>query len=207
MAKMKWAISGSEVEEADDSSSFSPYEGPDLKTGVFPVVIEDLRTKKFNSGNEGLEIRLRVKAPKGHNKAAYDGAPIWERFPVIDSMKWKVKQFLVALGGTGKDIDNTVQDNDRKVTRLGRIGDPIGKELRVALKAESYLNEETGERSVSMKVARFMPKSDEDVDAAADAEPEEKPAKAKVKKSKDAAPEAATKPKKSKKKADEDPPF
>lgn len=211
MGKMKWSVSGSEVDETEDSGEFTPYEGPDLKPGVYPVVMETLATKEFSSGNEGFEMRLRVKAPKGHPKAAYDGAPIWDRFPVIDSMMWKSKQFLVALGGSGKDLDNTVQDNDRKVTRLGRIGNPIGKEFRVSLRSESYTNDDN-ERLTSIKVARFMPAGDADEAPA----PEEttrlkekrKGGNAKAAPEPETTPEPETKGKKSKKKGQaEEPPF
>src|SRR4051794_2542559 len=171
---MKWAVKGSEVDEAEEGGSFQEYEGPDLKAGVYPVVLEDLHTKTFNSGNDGFEMRLRVKAPvKGHPKEAYNGAPIWERFPVIDSMTWRSKQFLVALGGTGSDLDQTMVDNDRKVTRIGRIGNPIGKEFKVAIRNDPY-TDDNGDRRDSMKVSRFMP-------LGADSEPAEETPKVKAK--------------------------
>jgi hypothetical protein len=162
VAKAKWGIKGSEVDAAEESAEFEEYEGPDLKAGIYPVVLEDLKKTTFSSGNEGFFMRLKVDAPKGHPKEAYNGAPIWERIAVIDSQLWKLKPFLLALGGKGTDMDNTMlgepvgdEAGSAPVTRLGRIGNPIGKKLRVSVKIER--GEYTGP-----KVDRFMPPRDEE---------------------------------------------
>lgn len=215
MGKKKWAITGASVAEADDSSGFEPYEGPELVAGVYTVVVDAMKTKTFNSGNEGLDIRFKVDVPKGHRQFDYNGAAIFDRIAVIDSQRWKVKQLLTAMGGTGAEIDQTVEDSDRVVTRLGRLGNPVGHRIKVALKNEPYVND-AGQTANSMKVSRYMKFEETTEDKAA-----AKVAEAKAgKKSKKTAPEQrapepepeATAPakkggKKAKKGQAEDPPF
>jgi hypothetical protein len=165
MGKVKWQTSGSVVDEVEveDRETFEPYDGPiPPKNTVLRVAVKFARiatgVDAFKSDNNGIRLLLEVDEPKSSPKARYNGCPLFEQLVDTESSAFKIRQFLDAIGATGKDWDNTQATKDENehwnVTKIGRIK-MDGLTLRVQTKREVYQGEEQA------KVARFLPIGEE----------------------------------------------
>lgn len=158
MGKVKWNTSGSEVDqvEVEERETFEPYDGPiPPNNSVLQVSLKWARVADFNSGNGGLKLLMEVAEPDGSPKAKYNGCPLFENLVDVDTQAWKIRQWLDAIGGTGKDWDGCVSADDGNgnevITKFGRVK-ADGLKLRVQTQVEVY----EGERRA--KVRNYLPK-------------------------------------------------
>jgi hypothetical protein len=162
MPKVKWGVTGSEVDELEpDEGNF--YDGPLPPRGVYRVKLQSAEYVKFASNNKGLKLFMTIDENR-KDKKVYNGAPLWENLVDTEASAFKIRQFLDAIGATGKDWDGTVIDSDNKVTKFGRIT-VDGLYLRVATKTGT--NQDGDKRA---EVARFLSKKSEEAQDAADEE-------------------------------------
>lgn len=166
MGKVKWGTGAKAVDDAEErESDFTPYEGDVPTAGVYRLAARFLRVTAFDSGNSGLTMLWVVDEPKSSAKAIFNGAPIWERLVDTDTQTWKIKQFMRAIGGTGRHWANTVSaENERGDDEVQKFGNIVvaGLRAKALLKRGSYQGEPRAE------VARWMPKADESDDSADD---------------------------------------
>lgn len=211
MPKAKWAdISTDDIEEAK-SDGRQPYEGPMPKAGVYRFRLIQAKQEKSQSGNDKLRTGWELDGSYKPEHAKYNGAPLWDHMPVMQSTAFRVKALCLALGVTSKDFyNNTVTDEDGVVTKMGQR---VFKDRDVFC----YINvtvekgDEEREDQLKLRGVGYLPKKDDEEEATADAE-ETAPAAKSGKKSKATEPEAKpAKGKKGKKKGAEDddtePPF
>ncbi len=183
--KVKWSVTGASVDETDPGEGYAPYEGPIPPRSVQTLAVQYFKKALSAAGNDKIVMFATVHAPEPKSKNhKYHGCPYFDHIPVGETTRFRVRQLMDALGGTGKDFDATTIDNDDKVVAFGRIKVKPGMLIRASVKQEPYGDD------VTAKIDRLLPPADKDEDAAAES-PADKPAKAK----------------KGKKKADEDPPF
>lgn len=156
--KVRWGVSGKDVDELEDSS-YEEYDGPTPPRGIYRGTIKSMKKAESSAGNDKIVVLIIIKE-KG-KKAKYNGAPIFDHVPVTESAMFRVKQLMTGLGGTGKDFDATVVDDDNNITKMGRIR-PVGMDVRIATKVEVYQPDpdEPGERTA--KIARYLPPKDEE---------------------------------------------
>lgn len=153
--KIKWSVSGRDIDEIPDDD-FEVYDGPVPPKGVYQARIKSIRQVESSNGNEMLKVLLIVDG-EASGKPKYDGAPVFDNVTVMESTMFKVKQFMTALGGTGRDFDLTAIDDDDNVVKFGRIR-PVGMLVRFASKTEVY------EGDPSAKVARYLPPKEEELE-------------------------------------------
>lgn len=166
MGKVKWGTSSKAVDDAEErESDFKPYEGDVPPAGVYRLAARFLRVEDFNSGSKGLNMLWIVDEPKSSAKAVYNGAPLWERLVDTDTQSWKIKQFMRAIGGTGRHWANTVTVTDERdneaVQKFGNI-------LTEGLRAKALLKRGSYNGAPRAEVSRWMPKSDESEDDSGD---------------------------------------
>lgn len=157
MGKMSWNVKGAEVdavEPQDSDETFEPYEGPiPPNNSVLQAALKWARVAEFQSGNGGLKLLMEVSEPEGP-KARYNGCPIFEQLVDVDSQDWKIRQFLDAIGATGKDWDNCVSEmdgNNEVIVKFGKVK-ASGLTLRVQTSVETYEGEKRA------KVRKYLPK-------------------------------------------------
>jgi hypothetical protein len=157
MGKVNWNTKGEQVDavEPQEGETFEPYDGPiPPNNSVLQVSLKWARVADFQSGSGGLKLLMEVDEPDGP-KAKYNGCPLFENLVDIDTQDWKIRQFMDAIGGTGKDWDACVSvkdDNDNEViTKFGKIK-ADGLTLRVQTMIDTYNDERRA------KVRKYLPK-------------------------------------------------
>jgi len=159
MGKVSWGTSAKDIDEAEEfESDFKPYEGPTPPRGVYRLALKTAQTKDFSSGNSGIELLFEGAEPGASAKAKYNGCPLWFYLVDTESSAGNIKNFMRAIGGTGRNWANVMTATDDRgreiVTKFGAI---IAK--GIAVRAETRLETYEGEKRA--KIARFLPKADE----------------------------------------------
>lgn len=162
MGKIKWNTKGADVDavEPGDGPTFEAYDGPiPPKNSVLRVKLELCYVTEFSSGNGGLKMLMKVDEPKSSPKARYNGCPCWEQLVDVDTQDFKIRQFMDAIGGSGKHWDNTMVEKDDKdrqnVTKFGNI-----KTEGLAFRIQSDIETYQGEKQ--LRVGRYLPLADND---------------------------------------------
>lgn len=157
MGKIKWNTKGADVDavEVEDQQTFEAYDGAiPPKNSVLRLALKLCYVQQFGTGNSGLKMLWEVSEPKSSPKARYNGCPVWEQLVDIDTQDFKIRQFMDAIGGSGKHWDNTMTAKDDKdrdaVVKWGNIK-AEGLTVRVQTKQETYENEK------QCKVQRYLP--------------------------------------------------
>jgi hypothetical protein len=130
------------------------------------------RVTEFASGNGGLKLLLIVNEPEVSPKKRYNGCPLFENLVDIDTQDWKIRQWMDAIGGTGKDWDNCVtekddQDND-VIVKFGKVK-ADGLKVRIQTQQETY----DGEKRA--KVRSYLSKASASASASSTADGDEPP--------------------------------
>lgn len=157
MGKMSWNVRGDAVdavEPQEQDETFEPYDGPiPPNNSILQVSLKWARVAEFGSGNGGLKLLMEVAEPDGP-KAKYNGCPLFENLVDVDTQDWKIRQWLDAIGATGKDWDNCVTETDgdnQVITKFGRVK-ADGLTLRVQTAVDTYEGEKRA------KVRKYLPK-------------------------------------------------
>lgn len=158
MGKVTWSTSAADV---DDYEGDGFYEGPVPPPSVYRLKVVEILFKTFSTGAQGLRVTLDVDDPR-QEKAQYKGARFWENIVDGEASLFRVKQFLNAIGATGKDWAKTVTDSDDKVTAIGKVKITDRLYIRAKTKYRTYNGEQQAE------VAQFLPLGDTDDDDATD---------------------------------------
>ncbi len=137
MAKIKFDVSG---EDADRNSSRQSYELP--PAGLHPAKIKTASAEEPENKNPRLHVVIEITKPAKNNFA-----PIHEYITFTDASKWKLDQFLQAVGVASK-AKRTGEFEDSKL---------VGKTLQVYLTHETDTWE--GNTRTKARVANFLAKS------------------------------------------------
>src|SRR6266498_1835810 len=153
MPKVRWAVSGSQVDEVeveDRGQDFEPYEGPiPPKYTILDMDIQ--RCELTESGKGNAMVKLLLIANGDGKQVKYKGLPVWDQIVVVEQNDWKIRQFLDGIGATGKDWDNTVTDADGNIAKIGRVK-PLEMGVRISVKRGQNLDGET-----RAEVGRYVP--------------------------------------------------
>lgn len=154
--KVKWGVTGREVDQVEDES-FEPYDGPTPPRGVYVGKIKTIKKAESSNGNDMVRLLIIIDG-KASGKPKYDGAPIFDNVPVTEQTMFRVKQLMLGLGGSGKNFDATVIDDDDNIVKFGTIR-PKDMLIRFATKTELYGDE------TNAKVARYLPPKEDEPEA------------------------------------------
>jgi hypothetical protein len=172
MGKITWNTTAADIDSYEDEER-GFYDGPVPPPSVYRARISEVVYKTFGTGSTGLRLTLDIDDPR-KEKVQYKGARMWENLVDSEGSIFRVKQFLSAIGATGKDWANTVTDSDGKVTKIGKVRITDDMLIRVRTKIGNYQGNPKAE------VAAFLPKSaevdsDDDSDSAEDTDGEPAP--------------------------------
>ena len=120
MAKVKWGVTGEEVDNTDPGEAYEIYDGPVPPSGIYRLAVKSAEYTLFSTGSKGLKLLLIVDENRT-DKKRYNGAPCWDNVIDLESTAFKIRQFVDAIGAEGKDWDNTVIDSNKMVTKFGRV--------------------------------------------------------------------------------------
>jgi hypothetical protein len=140
MPKATWgsgdqALTAADIDGAERPEVTARYSGPLPPTGMYLFTIQRIRKVKSQNENPMMNVRLALDGSWRSNHKQFDGCPLWDRIPVMDSTKQRVANFLDAIGGTGKDLmTGTIVDEEGYITKLGAVGDPEGIQVLVNVK-------------------------------------------------------------------------
>lgn len=174
MGKIKWGggISQSAIDDVDTDQQFTPYDGPTPPAGVYRFRIKVLKTSESSNGNPqlviGMELVPRSDIPE---QRRYNGYFLMDWITVLDSVAWRLRPFLDAVGVTSKEfINGTVTDEDKNVTKIGK------KVVKGTIVAVSIKNGQDQKGNARMEVGQYIPVVDGDQDDSADdAETDDEP--------------------------------
>jgi hypothetical protein len=133
--KVKWSsgISAADIDGADDSRNFSPYDGPTPPPGVYGFVVKQMELSKTSNGNPqivlGLELTDRGRVE--HKKFA--GYYLRDFIVVLPQTAFRIKPLLKALRVSAEDFtDRLVRDEENNVITIGKVK-PVGQTVVVNL--------------------------------------------------------------------------
>jgi hypothetical protein len=133
--KLKFDVSGSDPDKAT-GANFEP-----AKPGVYQCRIEETTVSNTKKGDQMITVTYEIVTP-GSEK----GKKLWDRIVLTDAAKWKLDQFLQALGLATK----------RKRKGTLDLEAVIGEQLTVVVKQGEYNGSPTAE------VSRVSAPADED---------------------------------------------
>ena len=140
MPKAKWGagdqvLTNADIDGAERTEARKRYSGELPMGGTYRYVIQSLKQGESKGGNPKLTVTALLDGTWMPNHKQYDGCPVWDHIPVMESTKTRVANFLDAIGATGEDLlDKCVVDENGYVTKLGRIGDPNGLMVYITVK-------------------------------------------------------------------------
>lgn len=132
MPKVKWGVTGSDVDNIEPDEEFEQYDGPVPPAGVYWLTLKKATYKKFSTGSKGIETLWLIDDDR-RDKKQYNGCPVWENIIDLDTTAFKIRQFLDAIGAEGRDWDNVLIDKDNVVQKIGRFKTE-GLKIRATLK-------------------------------------------------------------------------
>jgi hypothetical protein len=131
------ALTAGDIDNAERSQQYAPYDGPIPPSGLYRFVIKFIKKGESQSGNPKAQILLELDGSWKPKHKQYDGCPLWDNMPVMKSTGWRVAAFCDAIGATSKDfLSGMIVDEDKKVTKIGKVGDPTGLLVYVNAKHE-----------------------------------------------------------------------
>lgn len=119
MPKISWNVGGGHIDDLEPDEERTGYDGPIPPRGLYRFALVELEYVKFATGSKGLKLFMRIDETGPKKK--FNGCPVWENIVDVETADFKIQQFLVAIGATGKDWDATVIDKQNMVTKIGRI--------------------------------------------------------------------------------------
>ncbi len=171
MGKITWETTAQEIDE-HESDGF--YSGPVPPPSVYRFRISEIVHKEFRSGSTGLRVTLDLDDPR-KEKSPYKGARLWENIVDTEGSRFRVKQFLDAIGATGKDWANTFTDSEGKVTKIGRVKITESLYIRGRTKYGTYNGEQKAEIAAFLVKGETSDAEDDSDDSDDDTSVEEAP--------------------------------
>jgi hypothetical protein len=180
MPKAKWGagdapLTADAIDGAERQETQKRYSGPMPRAGTYRFVIKSLKQGVSNTGNDKVMVTAILDGTWMENHKEYDGCPIWDHLPIMDSTKERVANFLDAIGATGDDLMNkALVDELGYITKLGAVGDPAGIIVYINVERSKPTKEYP---DVSLKVGfnGYIPVDDDESGAAATADGDEPP--------------------------------
>lgn len=163
MGKITWNTSAADIDDYEDEGG-GYYDGPVPPPSVYHFAIKEILFKTFASGNKGLRVTLDVDDPRNPKKQ-YNGARAWENVVDTEGSTYKIKQFLAAIGATGKDWANMMTDKENLVTKIGRI--KVTDDMKVRAMTKYGTDQNSNQR---MEIAKFLPQADDASDDSDDSD-------------------------------------
>ena len=122
MPRVKWGVSGEDVDDFDRDSQFKPYAGPEPRNGVYAWKI---KVFKFAAGGRGklpqMRPGLELVPRAGFNEGKYAGYFIMDFIPVSDKTQFRYVPLLDALGVTGREFETaTITDEEGNIQKIGK---------------------------------------------------------------------------------------
>jgi hypothetical protein len=160
MGKVTWGSKAADIDNAEEfESNFTPYDGPMPPRGVYRLKLRKAEKKVFKSGNAGIELLLEIAEPGSSSKSKYNGCPTWFYLVDTDSGAPNIKNFMRAIGGTGRHWVNThVETDDRNREIVTKWGNIVASGLSVRAELKRGRNNEDEARA---EIQRFLPKGEE----------------------------------------------
>lgn len=152
--KVAWSTTGKDIDEVEVKEGFGTYDGemPSSGTVLQVEVVRAEFVKKNSKGNPMIKFMFRAKDNVGA-RAEFNEHPFWDQLIDVEQNAWKQRQWLDALGGSGKDWDNTLIDTENNVTAMGRFKFP-GQRVKIVV------GHEDSDRGLRAVVGRYVPLAD-----------------------------------------------
>lgn len=147
MPKINWEgadedalLTAEDIDQAEDGRS--QYTGDMPPGGVYRFTVARAKFQEFTSGNQGLNVLLRLDGSWKREHKKYDDCPLWHRVVMTKGAASFVKAFCAAIGVSGEDlISRVVVDEDGYVTKIGKVKFDDNLSVYVAVKRGSYEGE------------------------------------------------------------------
>lgn len=169
MPKATWgtgdeALTAADIDGAESREGFAPYAGPLPPAGVYRFILKFAKKGESGSGNPKLQILLELDGSWKEQHAKFDKCPLWDNMPVMKSTAWRVAAFNEAIGATSADFaKGMVVDEDGKVTKIGKVGDPSGLYVYVSVKQRAASG--GYDASLQLNGAGYLPAPEDGDDA------------------------------------------
>jgi hypothetical protein len=153
---VKWGTDADTIDEVEvkDSEDFEPYDGPMPPKGmILRCDVKRVTHEKFSTGNYGIKVLAVVNDPA---KSKYDGLAYWDNITDTPANAWKIRQWMDAIGGVGKDwMKTAIEEVDglNQVVKFGKIR-VEGLAIRVQHKTGRYEDQPKAE------IGRYMPRDE-----------------------------------------------
>lgn len=137
MPKVKWSsgISAADIDGAEDSAQFAPYDGPIPPNGVYGFKIKSMQLGKTSNGNPQLILGLELTDRGRPEHKRFNGFYLRDFIVVLPQTAFRIKPLLKALGVSAEDFtDRLVRDEENNVTTIGKVK-PVGQTVVVNLRA------------------------------------------------------------------------
>lgn len=139
MPKAKWGagenmLTAADIEGAEVQEN-NRYSGELPRPGTYRFTIRSLKKGVANSGNEKVTLFATLDGDWKDNHKKYDGAPVFHHLALSKNNASNVKNFLDSIGATAHDLlEASIIDDNEFITKLGRVGDPVGLQVYITVK-------------------------------------------------------------------------
>lgn len=189
MPKAKWSNTDLDKDSIENAETRAgSYAGPLPPKGVYRFKLRYMKEGESKEGNPKIVILAVLDGTWRKEHKKYDGCPLFDHLPMLQSMAWRAKALCGALGVTAADLLNkTVVDEDGVITKIGNRAIKEDMQLYISVRTD---NSEGYDPKLTVNGGGYMeaPDADEaDDEGDGDAEESAPPAKGGKKKAKKAA--------------------
>lgn len=160
MGKMTWGMSAADIDNAEEfEPTYTPYEGPVPPRGVYRLTLKKAEVKTSSKGNGMVELLLEIAEPGFSEKKRFNGCPLWFYLVDTEGSVSNIKNFMSAIGGTGRHwAATTTTKDDRGRDLVTKFGNITMQGLSVRAELQRGKNQDGEPRA---EIRRFLPKGSE----------------------------------------------
>jgi hypothetical protein len=182
MPKAKWGagdnmLTAADIDNAEVPEQRTRYSGELPPAGTYRFTLQSLKKGTSNAGNDKVLVFALLDGAWKPNHKQYNGAPVFHHLALTTANAPQVRNFLDSIGATSADLLNgSIVDENDYITKLGRVGDPVGIQVYITVQHSKPTTEYPNKR-LEVAYAGYIMVDDEDdsADAAGPADGTEEP--------------------------------
>lgn len=177
MPKAKWGgnVTADAIDQAE--TGYQAYAGELPPRGVYRFRVVKAEQGTSGGGNPKLKVFAILDGTWKKEHAKYDGCPLWDHMPVLDSTLFRVKAFCSGVGVTSKEfLTGMIVDEEGLVTKIGSLA--FNNEKRPVMVYINVVQDSSGDTpQLKLNGGGYLPKPEGEEADTSEAADEAKPSK------------------------------
>lgn len=172
MPKAKWGagdnmLTAADIDNAEVPEQRTRYSGELPPAGTYRFTLTTLKKGTSDAGNDKVTAFWLLDGDWKPNHKQFNGAPVWHHLALTQANAPQVRNFLDSIGATSADLlTGSIVDENDFITKLGRVGDPVGIQAYVTVQHSKPTDKYPNKRLEVAYTGYIMVDDDDSADAA-----------------------------------------